>query len=193
MPERSQKVFRGSLVVGDDPCVNDLLNTNPLALLLGMLLDQQTRIEWAFSAPSRLAQRLDGNLDAATISAMPLDEFVALAVQKPAIHRFPAMMAKRIHTLCEHLLKHYDNKPEAIWEGLSDADVVHKRLLALPGFGTKKAQIFLALLVKRFNQQLSGWETICGEYAKDGYFSVADLGDEDALRLLRAARAAAKG
>ena len=188
MPDSSRKVFRGSLVVGSDPCVNDLLNTNPLALLLGMLLDQQTRIEWAFSAPSRLAQRLDRNLDAATIAAMPLDEFVALAVQKPAIHRFPAMMAKRIHTLCEYLLDHYDNKPESIWEGSSDADVVHKRLLALPGFGTKKAQIFLALLVKRFDQRLSGWEAICGEYAKDGLFSVADLKDEDSLRLLRAAR-----
>ena len=175
-------------MVSGDTNADELINTNPLALLIGMLLDQQVPLEWAFAAPLRLAQRLGGKLEATQIAELNPQLLEAAAVEKPAIHRFPAMMARRIHNMCEYLVDEYGGDPAAVWITETDAAVVYERLVALPGFGPKKAQIFLAILVKRFDQQLSGWESIVGEYATEDLRSVADLGDPDALRRLREKR-----
>ncbi|MCQ3813136.1 MAG: Fe-S cluster assembly protein HesB [Acidimicrobiia bacterium] len=180
--------WRGTLVVSGDTDADELINTNPLALLIGMLLDQQVPLEWAFAAPQRLAQRLGGNLEATQIAELNPQFLEAAAVEKPAIHRFPAMMARRIHKMCEYLVDEYGGDPAAVWIAETDAAVVYERLLALPGFGPNKAQIFLTILVKRFDQQLPGWESIVGEYATEDLRSVADLGDPDALRRLREKR-----
>lgn len=191
MPEVSRPT-EGTLVVTGDPEADRLLNTNPLALLIGMLLDQQIPIEWAFAGPFRLAQRLDGTLDAAQIAAMDPEELAAVAAQKPAVHRFPAMMGRRIHKLCEHLVDTWDSNPESLWAGTDDAEVVYKRLLALPGYGPVKAQIFMAILAKRFDCRPSGWETIAGVFASEDLRSVADLGEQGALSRLRTKRRSEK-
>ena len=191
MPEEPRPA-EGTLVVTGDPEADHLLNTNPLALLIGMLLDQQVPIEWAFAGPFRLAQRLDGTLDAAQIAAMDPEELAAAAAEKPAVHRFPAMMGRRIHKLCEHLVDEHEGDPESLWAGIDDAEVVYKRLLALPGYGPVKAQIFMSILAKRFGCQPSGWETISGVFASEDLRSVADLGDPGALGRLREKRRAEK-
>lgn len=187
MPE-AQRLTRGTLVVTGDADADDLLNTNPLALLIGMLLDQQVPIEWAFAAPLRLAQRLDGALDASEIATMDPEELAAVAAQKPAVHRFPAMMGRRIHKLCEHLVAEYEGDPESLWADVRDAQVLYKRLLALPGYGPVKTQIFISILAKRFDFKPSGWEAIAGVFAQEDLRSVADLGDPEALGRLREKR-----
>lgn len=191
MPD-GPRATEGTLVVTGDPEADRLLNTNPLAVLIGMLLDQQVPIEWAFAGPLRLAQRLDGNLDAVEIAAMAPEELAAVAAQKPAVHRFPALMGRRIHKLCEHLVDEYEGDPESLWAGTDDAEVVYKRLLALPGYGPAKAQIFMAILAKRFNCRPSGWETVAGVFASEDLRSVADLGDPGALGRLREKRRSEK-
>ena len=185
-------VRMGTLVVTGDAEADGLLNSDALALMIGMLLDQQVPIEWAFAGPLRLAQRLDGVLDASEIAAMDPEELAAVAAQKPAIHRFPAMMGRRIHKLCEHLVDEYDGDPESLWADEPDAEVLYKRLLALPGYGPAKAKIFMAILAKRFGYKPSGWETIAGVFAQEDLRSVADLGDAGALDRLRQKRQNAK-
>lgn len=187
MPE-DRRSARGTLVVTGDAEADELLNTNPLALMIAMLLDQQIPIEWAFAGPLRLAQRLDGTLDATRIAAMDPEELAAVAAQKPAIHRFPAMMGRRIHKLCEHLVDEYEGDPELLWADVGDAEMLYKRLLALPGYGPVKAQIFISILAKRFDYQPSGWETVAGVFAQEDLRSVADLGDPGALGRLREKR-----
>ena len=191
MPEEPRPT-EGTLVVSEDPEADHLLNTNPLALLIGMLLDQQVPIEWAFAGPFRLAQRLDGSLDAAQIAAMDPEDLAAVAAQKPAVHRYPAMMGRRIHKLCEHLVDEYEGAPESLWAGIDDAEVVYKRLLALPGYGPVKAQIFMAILAKRFDCKPVGWEAVAGEFASEDLRSVADLGEVGALGRLREKRRSEK-
>lgn len=191
MPEVPRPA-EGTLVVTGDPEADQLLNTNPLALMIGMLLDQQVPIEWAFAGPFRLAQRLDGTLDAVRIAAMDPEELAAVAAQKPAVHRFPTMMGRRIHKLCEHLVDEYEGDPASLWSDTDDAEVLYKRLLALPGYGPVKAQIFMSILAKRFDCQPSGWEAIAGVFASEDLRSVADLGDPGALGRLREKRRSEK-
>ena len=179
---------RGTLVVTGDPVADGLLNTDPLALLIGMLLDQQVSIEWAFAGPARLAERLGGELDAATIAAMDPEALVAVACEKPAIHRFPAVMARRIHELCVHVVEHYDGDAAAVWRRVRRAATLQERLAALPGFGPEKVQIFTAVLAKRFGRRPEGWEAIAGPFADDEPRSVADLDSAEALARLRARR-----
>ena len=179
---------RGTLVVCGDPDADDLINTDPLALMIAMLLDQQIPIEWAFASPLRLAQRLGGALDAAEIAAMDPEELVTVAAAKPAIHRFPAMMARRIHKLCEHLVDEYRGAAASIWADANDADVLYDRLLAVPGYGPVKSQILIAVLAKRFGFRPDGWEAVAGVFATEDLRSVADLDDPTALGRLREKR-----
>lgn len=182
----------GTLFVTGDADADYLINNNTLALMVGMLLDQQFPIERAFAAPARLAERLGGNLDANQIAAMDPEALVSLAVEKPAIHRFPAMMARRIHKLCEYLAEQYQGNPVLIWHNVGSAEAFYKRLLALPGYGPVKSQIFVAILAKRFGFAPSGWQEVAGVFASDDLRSVADLGDPEALARLRAKRTADK-
>ncbi|HYK15271.1 MAG TPA: HhH-GPD-type base excision DNA repair protein, partial [Burkholderiales bacterium] len=114
-----------------------VLNRDGTALLIGMLLDQQVPMEWAFAGPATLRRRL-GHLDAVRIAAMDVDGFVAVCCEKPAIHRFPAALGRRIHALCEVLVRDHGGRGEGVWEGVDDGAELYRRLLALPGYGDEK-------------------------------------------------------
>src|SRR5436190_17388473 len=123
-----------ALPVTGDADADALLATDPLALLIGMLLDQQVPMEWAFRGPLSLKARLGTNLDAGAIAAMPVDDLVAVFSAKPALHRFPGSMAKRTHALCTHIVEHYDGDAANIWAGAGSGDELLARLSDLPGF-----------------------------------------------------------
>ena len=181
---------RGTLAPTGDEEADHLLNTDPLALLIGMLLDQQITIELAFRGPHRLAERLGGHLDPATIAALDPEAFVGIVREKPALHRFPAAMAGRIQALCRHVVDEYDGDAGAIWRRVRRAEVLRDRLLAVPGFGPEKAQITVAVLAKRFGRRPAGWEAVAGPFADDELRSVADLDSPAAVEALRARRRA---
>ena len=170
-----------------------LLTENPLALLTGMLLDQQVPMEWAFGAPALLKERLGGELDAKAIAAMDPDEVEAIFRAKPALHRYPGSMAKRLHTLCVFVVEEYGGNVEAIWDGVASGDELLARLKALPGFGNDKARIFVGLLGKRMGVQPPGWETAAADWASiadvDSYERVAEIREKK--REMKAAKKAA--
>ena len=139
-----------------DADADKLLHDDPLALLLGMLFDQQVPMEWAFASPAKLKERL-GHLDAVKIAEMDPDAFVSVCCEKPAIHRFPGSMGKRAYEVCKVIAEEYDGDAAAIWAGVDSGKEVLDRLLALPGFGGEKAKIFLAILGKRMGVQPKGW------------------------------------
>jgi len=169
-----------------------LLSSNPFALLVGMMLDQQIRMEIAFLGPQRLAERLGIELTPAALAATPPDEVDAAFRVKPAIHRFPGAMATRVVRLAEAVVEHHGGDAARIWRGVKDASVLHERLAALPGFGDEKASIFLALLAKQLGVRPEGWEAAAGEYALEGYRSIADVVDADSLLLVRESKQAVK-
>lgn len=169
-----------------------LLVEDPLALMIGMLLDQQVPMEWAFRSPARLRERLGGRLDARAIAAMDPDAVAAVFTEKPALHRYPSSMGKRAHALCEHLVEHHDGDAARVWEGAADAADLAARVDALPGFGPEKAQIFVALLAKRFDRAPKGWEAHAGPFADANPRSVADIGSEAMLLDVRAWKKAQK-
>ena len=174
----------GTLFITGDAGADKLLNTDANALLIGMLLDQQVPMEWAFAGPSTLKQRL-GHLDPKKIAAMDVEEFVTVCCEKPAIHRFPGSMGKRIHAVCEALVADYEGKAANIWKGVDDADEVYRRLRALPGYGDEKSKIFIALLAKTQNVGLAGWREAAGKFGDDTPRSVADVHDEVSLGKVR--------
>lgn len=172
--------MNGDLQISGDADADRLLNTNPTALLIGMLLDQQVPMSWAFRGPATLAGRL-GGLDAARISAMDVEEFVGVCATKPAIHRYPAAMGRRIHALCVALVGDYDGDAEAIWRDIDDASVLEARLRELPGFGEEKVKIFIALLAKRFGVTPDGWEEVAGPFGDRTPRSAADVDGAESL------------
>jgi uncharacterized HhH-GPD family protein len=181
-----------------DPAADALLDTNPLALLIGMLLDQQVPMETAFAGPKKIADRI-GGIDAREIADYDPDKFAALCSQRPAVHRFPGSMAKRIQTLAQIIVDRYDGDAAALWTvGDPDGPELLRRLKALPGFGEQKARIFLALLGKQYGVTPKGWREAAGDYGKAGtHVSVADIVDADSLAQVRThkkqMKAAAKG
>ena len=181
-----------SLRFTGDREADELLNNNFVALLIGMLLDQQFPIERAFVAPYRLQQRLGFDLEAAGLAEFPVEALIQSFSEKPALHRFPKSMAERTHALCNYLVEHYDGNPGELWADISEASELRQRLLALPGFGEKKVQIFVALLAKRFGVTPQGWKDVAGHYADAGFHSVADLDSPEALSKLRRQRAQAR-
>ena len=172
------------LPVTGDPDADRLLVEDPLALLLGMLLDQQVPMEWAFMGPNTLKSRL-GHLDADKIASMDRDEFVALCREKPAIHRFPKSMGERVHAVCQHVVEHYDGQADKIWKGTRDAQTVYDRLREIPGYGEEKTKIFMAILAKRFDKKPKGWEDLAAPFSDDVKRSVADISSEEALHEVR--------
>ena len=180
-------------ITGD---ADELLNTDPLALVIGMLLDQQVPMEWAFVAPYRLQERL-GGLDAEKIAAMPAEDVEAAFREKPALHRYPAAMAKRAHELCRHVVDRYGGEVERMWTEAQTGQELWERIRALPGFGDEKARIFLALLAKRFGVTPEGWEEAAGPFADTTPRSVADVASAESLQEVRqfkkAQKAAKKG
>jgi uncharacterized HhH-GPD family protein len=177
--------MQGTLAVTGDPDADHLLNTDPLAVLIGMQLDQQVPMEWAFASPAKLKERLGGALDATAIAAMPLEELEAAFKGPPALHRFPGSMAKRTQQLCQHLVDHYGGEAEAVWTGVTGPELFD-RLHALPGYGAEKAKIFLALLAKRFGIRPDGWEEPARPFSDATHRSVADVDSAESLLEVRA-------
>src|SRR5947209_1669299 len=164
-----------------DEAADRLLEEDPLALLIGMLLDQQVTMEKAFHSPYELKERLGGRLDAAEIAAMDPEKLSAVFAERPALHRFPGSMADRTLDLCKALVEHYDGRAERLWETAEDGAQLFAHLKALPGFGDQKARIFIALLGKRMSVQPPGWQDAAGFYAEHGCYSVADVDSAESL------------
>jgi uncharacterized HhH-GPD family protein len=180
-----------------DPAADALLESNPFALLVGMLLDQQYPMEAAFAGPKKIADRI-GGVEPREIADYDPEKFAALCSKTPAIHRFPGSMAKRVQTLAQIVVDQYGGEASALWTaGDPDGSEVLRRLKALPGFGEQKAKIFLALLGKQYGVTPRGWRAAAGDYGKAGSFmSVADVKDAGSLEKVRSfkkqAKAAAK-
>ncbi|WP_419996347.1 HhH-GPD-type base excision DNA repair protein [Streptomyces boninensis] len=186
--------MRKQLRLAQNPDADALLGRSPLAALVGMLLDQQVPMEWAFSGPYTIAQRMRADdLDAHEIAARDPEEFAALLSEKPAVHRYPGSMAKRIQQLCAYLVEHYDGDAEAVWKDAATGKELLKRLNDLPGFGKQKAQIFLALLGKQLGVTPDGWREAAGAYGEQGsHRSVADITGPESLTKVRAFKQEAK-
>ncbi|MCI1018808.1 Fe-S cluster assembly protein HesB [Microbacterium sp. C5A9] len=186
-----------ALHITGDTAADSLLTDNPLALLVGMLLDQQVPMETAFAGPLKIEQRT-GAADATTIAGMDPDEFLTAFKETPAVHRFPGSMAARVQTLCQEIVDRWGGDASAIWtDGDPSGAEVLTRLKALPGFGEQKAKIFLALLGKQYGFTGSGWREAAGDYGVEGSFrSVADIVSPESLTKVRehkkAMKAAAK-
>ena len=170
-----------------------LLARNPMALLMGMVLDQQIPLEWAFTGPLTLTQRLGRDLDAADLAARDPDELAKVFATPPALHRFPASNAGRVQELARVIVDQYDGDPAAIWSTAKTGEELRKRIEALPGFGTQKTKIFLALLGKQFGVRPTGWREAAGEFGVDGSRkSVADITDASTLGEVREYKKAMK-
>lgn len=180
-----------SFFITGDPEVDGLLGRDPLALLLGMMLDQQVPMEWAFASPAKLAARL-GGLDAGAIAAMEPEALEAAFKEKPALHRYPGSMAKRAQELCRHLVEHYDGRAERLWDQAATGAELLERLSALPGFGVEKARIFLAVLAKRRGVRPTGWEEAAAPFSDELRRSVADADSPETLQEVRAFKQARK-
>jgi uncharacterized HhH-GPD family protein len=174
-----------------DADANRLLAQEPLAVLIGMLLDQQVPMEWAFTAPSVLKQRLGGELDATKIARMDPAALEAVFRDKPALHRYPGSMAKRTQAVCSFLVDSYDGRAEELWDGVPSGDELLTRVKALPGFGDAKARIFVGLLGKRLDVRPPGWESAAADWPSiadvDTYERVGEIREKK-----RAMKAAAK-
>jgi uncharacterized HhH-GPD family protein len=183
-----------TLRLAQDPEADALLASDPLALLMGMLLDQQFPLEWAFRAPWRLAQRMGrSSFDAGELAAWDPEALVKLMAGPPALHRYPASMAGRIQALCGHVAERYGGDAAALWQTAGTGAELLRRLKALPGFGDQKARIFVALLGKQLGVRPDGWREAAGPYGEDGTRrSAADVTDPASLAEVRAAKQATK-
>jgi uncharacterized HhH-GPD family protein len=155
-----------------------LLAREPLALLIGFALDQQVTVPTAFSGPLKLKRRL-GTLDAAEIAATDPQRLEEVFRERPAIHRFPASMARRTQELCAHVAEDYDGRAERVWQDAADGADLRRRIEALPGFGEMKVKALGAVLAKRFGVE-AAWELTP---------SHPTLGDVDSAEALEAYQA----
>jgi uncharacterized HhH-GPD family protein len=187
-----------SIALPVTPEANELLSRDALALLIAMLLDQQVPLERAFSAPADLAARLGHEPTARELADCDPDSLIALFSERPALHRFPKAMAARTQLLARMIVDTYDGEAAALWTTAPTGEELLRRVAALPGFGTAKAQIFVALLGKQLGVRPQGWREAAGQFGAEGsYVSVADIVDEESLGRVRAykqsLKAAAKG
>lgn len=182
-----------SLHLTGDTAADRLLSKDPLALLLGMVLDQQIPMEWAFKGPFVLSERLGGAFSAQQIASMDPERLKELFSEKPALHRYPGSMATRCQEVCQAIVDDYDGSPANIWKKASDGADLFKRVKGLPGFGEMKAKIFIALLGKQVGLKVDGWDQVSAPYSQPGvYRSVADIVDTASLEKVREFKAAAK-
>ncbi|WP_174264766.1 HhH-GPD-type base excision DNA repair protein [Phytoactinopolyspora halotolerans] len=182
------------LYLSGDPDADELLARDPFALLVGMLLDQQIPMEWAFTGPATIAARMGvDRLDPAAIADHDAEKFSALLAEKPAVHRFPASMAGRVQALAAHVAANWDGDASRIWNDAPTGAELLARLKALPGYGEQKARIMVALLGKRFDVCPDGWREAAGPYGEEGSTrSIADVVDADSLAQVRAFKREAK-
>lgn len=175
------------LHLSQDEEADKLISNDPLALLIGMVLDQQIPLERAFSAPLELKRRLGRDLDAAYIAGIDPDRLAEVFSARPALHRFPAANARRVQELCRIVIEDYHADPAAIWDEASDGADLYRRVVALPGFGAQKARIFVGLLGKQMGVEPHGWREASEPFGRAGsYMSVADIVDSGSLARVRA-------
>ena len=169
-----------------DPDADRLLAEDPLALLIGMVLDQQIPLERAFRSPLDLRGRLGGVLDPGAIAAMDPDALASVFGAKPALHRFPGSMARRVQDLCRLVASDFGGDAAVIWTTAPDGATLLARVKALPGFGEQKARIFVALLGKQLGVRPDGWEAASAPFGEDGtYQSIADIDSPESLAKVR--------
>uniref|UniRef100_UPI003D9295AC HhH-GPD-type base excision DNA repair protein n=1 Tax=Gordonia sp. B7-2 TaxID=3420932 RepID=UPI003D9295AC len=179
------------LQIAQDEKSDELLSSDPFALLTGMLLDQQFPMERAFAGPAKIRERF-GTMDPVAIADADPEAFADLCATPPAIHRYGRSMAGRVQALARVVVDEYDGDTSRIWtEAKTGADLL-ARVNALPGFGEQKAKIFTALLAKQLGVAPPGWTKVVGDYGKKGYRSVADVTDPDSLQKVRDFKKAAK-
>jgi uncharacterized HhH-GPD family protein len=182
-----------ALYLSGDPEADAFLSDDPLALLIGMVLDQQVPLERAFSSPRDLRDRLGGQLDAGAIAAMDPVELAGVFSQRPALHRFPASNAGRVQQLCQIIVSDYGGDAAGVWEGASSGTELLRRVRALPGFGEQKAKIFVALLGKQLGVRPAGWQEVSKPFGDKGtHYSVADITSKESLLRVRAHKAEMK-
>jgi uncharacterized HhH-GPD family protein len=174
-----------ALPVSDE--ANELLSRNPLALLVGMLLDQQVPLEKAFSSPFELVRRLGHEPTAAELAEFDPEALAAVFAERPALHRFPKAMAARTQDLARLVVDQYDGDAASVWTTATTGTELVARLAKLPGFGGYKAQIFAAMLGKQLGVRPDGWREASGHFGEEGsHYSVADIVDETSLAAVRA-------
>ena len=170
------------LHLSQDAEADRLLSDDPLALLIGMVLDQQVPLEWAFAAPAELRRRLGGTLDVRSIARMDPGELAGSFSAKPALHRYPGSMAAHVQELCRVVVDQYGGEPTQVWSGATSGPDLLARIKALPGFGEQKAKIFVALLGKQLKVRPGGWKAVSAPFSDAGSFrSVADIVDDATL------------
>jgi uncharacterized HhH-GPD family protein len=177
-----------TLTLTQDAAADELLSRDPLALLLGMLFDQQFPMERAFAGPRLLADRLGvDTLDAAALAAEDPEKLAKVFQGPPAVHRYPGSMAARTQEVCRLLVERYGGRAEALWDGAPDGATLVKRVGELPGFGAQKSKIFVALLGKQYGVTPPGWREAAGAYGEEGSRrSVADITGPESLAEVRA-------
>jgi uncharacterized HhH-GPD family protein len=184
---------RVELHLSGDAEADAVVSSDPLALVIGMVLDQQVTIEKAFSSPAELSRRLGGPLDATAIAAMDPDDLAAAFKERPALHRYPGAMAGRVQEVCRVIAEDYGGRADALWKGVKSGEQLVARLRALPGFGDQKSRIFAALLGKQLGVRPEGWREASAPYGGEGTFlSVADIRDPKSLEKVRATKKAMK-
>jgi len=175
-----------TLAMPVEPEANELLTRSPLALLIGMLLDQQVPLERAFSAPLDLVRRLGHEPTVAELAGFDPGALAAIFSERPALHRYPKAMAARVQDMARLIVETYDGEAEQVWTTARTGAELLKRVAALPGFGAQKAQIFVALLGKQLGVQPRGWRQAAGKFgAKGSHISVADITDAATLARVR--------
>jgi len=170
------------IVWTENPEANELLDTDPLALLIGMVLDQQVKMEKAFIGPYELKKRL-GGLDARTIASMDPDRLDKVFRERPALHRFPGNMARRVQAMTQVVVKDYGGDAGAVWREARDGDDLAKRISKLPGFGEMKTKIMISVLAKKFGVKPAGWEKHAASW-----HSVADVDSPETMAQARAVK-----
>lgn len=180
-----------AIQIAQDPVADKVLAESPFALLAGMMLDQQFPMERAFAGPAKVLERF-GTLEPAAIAAADPEKFSELCRTPPAIHRYGGSMAARMQELAQVVVDEYDGDAARIWTGATTGAELLKRIQALPGFGKQKAQIFTALVAKQLGARPAGWEKAAGDYALDGFRSVADVVDGESLQKVREYKQAKK-
>jgi uncharacterized HhH-GPD family protein len=181
------------LHLSQDSEADALLSKSPFALVIGMVLDQQVPLEWAFASPLELQRRLGKPLDPKAIAQMDPEALAAAFSSRPALHRYPGSMSTRVQEVAKLVVERYGGKTEGIWSGAASGDELLRRVKELPGFGEQKAKIFVALLGKQLGVQPEGWDAVSTPFSDAGSFrSVADITDVETLNRVRAFKQALK-
>jgi uncharacterized HhH-GPD family protein len=182
----SQLTAPAALPFTGDPDADALIASDPLALLLGFLLDQQVTVQKAFSGPLELRRRV-GTLEAKALATMDADRLAEAFRRPPALHRFPGSMAAKAQALATVIAERYDGDAARIWTEATDGRELERRLLELPGIGEMKAKTVIGILVKRFGVRPPGWEAVAPTWP-----TLADVDSAEALAAYQAEKRARK-